>query len=101
VCDLAESIITLSQSNHQGIFHIGGSNWINRYEFAIKIADVYGLDASLIDRIKTADLNQPAPRPLQSGFITLKAQTQLGMKFHSATEGLQLMKQELESSSKN
>jgi dTDP-4-dehydrorhamnose reductase len=101
VCDLASAMIKLAETNHNGIFHICGSDWINRHEFTVKIAEIYGLDTSLIDRIKTADLKQPAPRPLQSGFITLKAQTQLGMKFLSATEGLKVMKQELESSINN
>ncbi len=40
VCDLATSMIKLSESNHKGIFHICGSDWINRYEFAVKIAEV-------------------------------------------------------------
>ena len=37
-----------------------------------------GYDPALINPIKTAQLDQPAPRPLRSGLVTLKAETELG-----------------------
>jgi len=38
--------------------------------------------------VKTADLHQPAPRPLKSGLITLKAETDLGITPSTIDEGL-------------
>jgi dTDP-4-dehydrorhamnose reductase len=58
----------------------------------MKLCDVYGYDKSLIKRIKTKDLNQPAPRPLNSGLITLKAETELGFRPMNTVEALQLLK---------
>jgi dTDP-4-dehydrorhamnose reductase len=101
VSDLAMAIIKSFELNRQGIFHIGGGEQLSRFDFAVKAAEIFGLDASLIKRIKTGDLNQPSPRPMLSGFITLKAETQLGMHFLNVTEGLTLLKREMHYNSKN
>jgi dTDP-4-dehydrorhamnose reductase len=101
VGDLALAMIKAFELNREGIFHIGGGEQISRYDFAIKAATIFGLDVSLIKRIKTSDLNQDAPRPMISGFITLKAETQLGMHFLTATEGLTLLKHELQHVGRN
>jgi dTDP-4-dehydrorhamnose reductase len=49
----------------------------------------------LIKKIKTVELNQPARRPLKSGLITIKAQSELGYKPHTIHQTLELMKTEL------
>ena len=46
-------------------------------------------------KIKTEELNQPARRPLKSGLITIKAQSELGYKPHTIIQTLELMKKEL------
>jgi dTDP-4-dehydrorhamnose reductase len=101
VSDLALAMIKTFELNRQGIFHIGGGEQLSRYDFAIRTAEIFGLDASLIKRIKTCDLKQSSPRPMISGFITLKAETQLGLHFLNLTEGLTLLKRELQYNSKN
>lgn len=65
--DLALGIWKLVQGGHSGIFHLAGSEWNSRYEWAQAIADHYGLDKSLIHPCHTADLKQAARRPLKSG----------------------------------
>jgi dTDP-4-dehydrorhamnose reductase len=101
VGDLALAMIKAFELKREGIFHVGGSDQLNRYDFALRIAEIFNLDASLIKRIKTSELVQASPRPMISGFITLKAETQLGMHFLSVKEGLTLLKHELQSSGKN
>jgi dTDP-4-dehydrorhamnose reductase len=96
VSDLAEAMIKIFELGRQGIYHVAGAENISRYEFALRTAQVFGLDAALIDRIKTSDLHQAAPRPMMSGFILKKAEKELGIRFHNATEGLLMLKQELE-----
>lgn len=80
VDDLVDAISRVVEYNKTGLFHVGGAEFLNRYEFALKIADFGGFDKSLITPVKTAMLNQPARRPLNSGLITLKAETELGYK---------------------
>ena len=101
VGDLALAIIKAFELNREGIYHVGGGNQLSRYDFAVQTAQVFHLDASLIKRIKTSDLVQASPRPMISGFITLKAETQLGLHFLTVQEGLTLLKHELQSNGRN
>jgi dTDP-4-dehydrorhamnose reductase len=101
VSDLAMAMIKAFELNREGIFHIGGGDQLSRYDFALQAAEVFGFDASLIKRIKTSDLMQASPRPMVSGFITLKAETQLGLRFLKSKEGLTLLKHELQNNGRN
>jgi dTDP-4-dehydrorhamnose reductase len=101
VGDLAMAMIKAFELDREGIFHVGGGDQLSRYDFALQTAEVFNLDVSLIKRIKTHDLIQASPRPMISGFITLKAETQLGMRFLTVKEGLTLLKHELQSNGRN
>jgi dTDP-4-dehydrorhamnose reductase len=75
-----------------GVYNIAGRDIVNRYEFALALARVFGFDQDLITPIKTMQLRQPALRPLKSGLITLKAETELGYKPSSVEQGLLVFK---------
>lgn len=90
--DLARAIFRIIERNKWDLFHISGSELIDRYSFALKIADVFKLDKSLIAPITTPELNQPAPRPLKSGFILDKAKAELGIEMSNIEEGLKILK---------
>ncbi len=89
--DLAGAISRIVQLEKTGTYNIGGSELLSRYEFTQKIAEFFNLDFSLVKQIVTKDLNQPAPRPLKSGLINLKAETELGYKPRLLNECFQLM----------
>lgn len=93
--DLVNGISKVIEFDKTGIYNIAGPEFLNRYEFTLKIADYFGLDKTLISEITTAELNQVAPRPLKSGLIILKAETELGYKPHSIVETFKLMQKEL------
>ena len=93
--DLVAAINKIIKLKKEGIYNIGGREMISRYDFALRIADYFGFDKSLIQKIITKDLNQPALRPLKSGLITLKAETELDYKPHSIEETFELMKNDL------
>ncbi|MBN2572911.1 MAG: dTDP-4-dehydrorhamnose reductase [Ignavibacteriales bacterium] len=86
VDDLVDAIGRVIEYKKKGLFNIGGAEFLNRYEFALRIADFFGFDKSLITPVKTEVFNQPARRPLKSGLITLKAETELGYKPSSYEE---------------
>ena len=90
-----QAISKVSEFKKQGIYNIGGREFLTRFEFCKIIADVFGLDKSLIKPILTEQLNQKAKRPLKSGLLTLKSETELGYKPHTIREALVLMKREL------
>jgi dTDP-4-dehydrorhamnose reductase len=95
VDDLVQAISKVIEYRKQGTYNIGGKEFLSRYDFAKKIADVFELGKTFITPITTKELNQPAKRPLKSGLITLKAETELGYKPYSINESLTLIKKEL------
>jgi len=76
-------------SGINGLLHWGDDDWINRYEFANKIADVFNLKKSLIKPIKTSELDQTARRPLKGGLDSEFAQAELNLEPPSVEECLQ------------
>ncbi len=93
--DMVQAISKVIEYKKFGVYNIGGKEFLSRYDFTMKIADFFQLDKSLISPITTPELNQAAPRPLKSGLLILKAQTELGYKPHSIDESLAKMKKEL------
>ncbi|HWP82142.1 MAG TPA: dTDP-4-dehydrorhamnose reductase [Bacteroidota bacterium] len=101
VADLAYAMIKIFELDKTGLFHVCGSEQVSRYDFALRTAEVFGLDSGLIQRTKTADLHQPAARPPVTGFITLKAETELGLKPMNVIQGLTLLRKELQTARGN
>lgn len=95
--ELARALRILAEagSAKRGVYHLSGSEVIDRYRFAVKIAEVFDLDASLIQPIQTSDLKQAAPRPLRSGFDISKAVSELNISMSDVVGGLQKFKAEL------
>jgi dTDP-4-dehydrorhamnose reductase len=93
--DLVFAISKIVDYKKDGLYHIGGKEFLSRFDFTLKIADFFDLDKNLIVPIKTEELNQAAKRPLKSGLITLKAESELGYSPRETEETFQLMKTEL------
>jgi len=93
--DLISAIAKVIETKKKGIYNIGGSQLLSRLEFTYKIANYFDLDKSLITEIVTAELHQPATRPLKSGLVNLKAETELSYRPHKIDETLFLMKRYL------
>ncbi len=93
--DLSSAISKIIEFDKEGVYNIGGAELLSRLDFTYKIADYFKLDKSLITPIITSDLNQPAPRPLNSGLINLKAETELNYHPLPIEKTLFLMKRSL------
>ena len=93
--DLVQAISKVIEFGKQGIYNIGGKEFLSRFDFTLRIAEFFNLDKKFIIPIKTSELNQPAPRPLKSGLLILKAETELSYCPHSINESLAIMKKEL------
>ena len=93
--DLVQAINKIIEFRKQGIYHIGGREFLNRFEFCEIIAEIFSLNKNLIKPILTEHLKQQAKRPLKSGLLTLKSETELGYKAHTIGEALAIMKREL------
>ena len=90
--DLAYGTLKIVEKDCKGIYNIAGGDIISRLEYAYKVCEVFKLNKKLITPIKTSQLNQPAPRPLNSGLITYKAEAEFGFKTMDSLEGLRYLK---------
>jgi dTDP-4-dehydrorhamnose reductase len=61
---------------------------MSRYDMALRIAEFFKVDGSLIQPVTSAELQQPARRPHRSGLVSLKAETDLLMRMRDFTQGL-------------
>lgn len=88
VHDLARALSELSQRDAEGLFHLGGTTFLTRDDLVRRVARRFGLDASGVTTMTTADAGQAAPRPLRSGLRTEKIEQLLGWSPASLDEGL-------------
>ncbi len=93
--DLAMAIKLLIEKDSYGIFHVVGDECDNRFNFSLKLADIFGFDKALISPIKTAELNQKAPRPLKSSFKLDKLYAEIDFKLSNIEAGIKKIKDKL------
>ncbi len=93
--DLAMGCFLAEDQNAQGLFNISGKDFMNIFDLVNAIANYYALDATLIKRSSSTNLNQPAKRPPITGFKLDKAMRVLNYQPHSFDEGLEIVKQQL------
>ena len=95
--DLADACMAAASKRAKGIYHVSGNEQMSILQAAEMTADFFGLDKSYINHVTTAELKQPALRPLVTGFIVEKAMRDLDYKPHSFAEGLEIVRQQLSS----
>lgn len=98
--DLALAVVRATERKRLGLYHLSGPEMISRYEFALRVAEAYQLDASLVLPTTIAELKRQIPtraeRPARSALVSLKAQTDLGLRLSNIVEGLQVMERGLQ-----
>ncbi len=95
VDDLAYAITSAIELGRTGLYHVAGRDIVSRFDFACRLARIFGFDEALITPIKTSLLKQPAPRPLKSGLVTLKAEVELGLRPAGVNEGISILKNQM------
>lgn len=95
--DLAEGCYLAAKKKAKGIYNISGKDFLSPYDIAIKTAEFFNLDRSLIKATDSTAFVQPARRPLKTGFIIDKARKELGYEPHSFEEGLAILSRQLSS----
>ena len=89
--DLAMGCYLAAKKKATGIYHISGEDFMSPYDIAIKTADFFKLDKSLIKATDSTQFRQAAVRPLKTGFIVNKAKRDLDYKPRSFSEGLAIL----------
>lgn len=94
--ELAEGIQLLIKASKYGIYNIAGAEYLSRYDFALKVAEVFGFSTKLIAPITTDQLMQKSPRPMRGGLRIEKAKTELGYRPKPITEILEYLGRKME-----
>jgi len=88
--NLAAGIWRIVMMKKSGVFHVCGSENVDRYSFTHDIAKMFGLDQNLVIPITSGDLGQAAKRPLKIGLDISRAEEELDMRFMGIKEGLEI-----------
>lgn len=86
--DLADGCLAIIKESHKGIFHLAGPETLSIYAIGLRVAQYLNVDPSLVLPIDSSTLNQPAPRPIRTGFNLNKANAELGYHPHTIEETL-------------
>jgi dTDP-4-dehydrorhamnose reductase len=88
VADLADGIDRVVRFGRSGVYHVSGREYMSLFDFAQVVAEEFDLDKSLISPVTSEDFKLAAPRPPKTGFIILKAETELGYRPRSLRSAL-------------
>jgi len=70
--DIARSMFLLLRDGKTGIYHIGGTDYCNRVQLALRVLQYFPDAEYDLISMSTDELKQPAARPLIGGFVTMK-----------------------------
>jgi dTDP-4-dehydrorhamnose reductase len=70
--DIARSMFLLLRDGKTGIYHIGGTDYCNRVQLALRVLQYFPDAEYDLIPLSTDELKQPAARPLIGGFVTMK-----------------------------
>lgn len=89
--DCALAIWEIIDKEKNGIYHVAGADRIDRYQFALLTAEIFHLDAGLIEPVANDYFPSIAPRPKDTTYDISKLTTELKLKVKGIKEGLQYM----------
>ncbi|MBU2574400.1 MAG: SDR family oxidoreductase [Elusimicrobia bacterium] len=89
--ELADFILELAQAGKSGVYNVAGADRLNRYEFALKACEAFGFKKDFLKPVATAELKQPAPRPLNAGLKMDKLLAALGRAPAGAEKNLKII----------
>jgi len=84
--------ISMFEGEDKGIFHLSGGECVSRYEMGRLVADVFGLDETLIRPISIKEAGMSAPRPTMSCLSVAKVEAELNTSIPSLREALEDMR---------
>lgn len=88
VDDFVKSILLIITNDVSGLFHATGKTCINRYEFAIKLANSFSYDKNLIKPVTSIEKKQDAPRPISTCLDSSKFEQKINYEFLDIINGI-------------
>jgi len=90
VPDFVNATMKLMKLKKEGVFHVSGSDFLNRYDWAILTAKIFQLNPDLIKSINSSSLNLSAKR-VNGNLSNEKLFRETGIKMRGIKEGLMEM----------
>ena len=91
VDDLSKMILEILERDLSGIYHASGKTCLNRYDFALKLAEKFGLDQKLVVPTLSAQNLQLAPRPKNGCLDSTKLEKLAEIEFSDIDSGISYM----------
>ena len=88
VDDIAKSILLIITLGISGLYHATGKTCINRYDFAVELANSFGYDKNLIKPITSLGKKQDAPRPISTCLDSSKLEGMMNYQFLDIKNGI-------------
>lgn len=92
--NMVQAVKELIETDKTGVYHVAGSELMDRYTFARNVADVFELNEGLLIPVTTEEVGQKARRPLKAGMKIIKVQKDISIHLMGIREGLEEMKKE-------
>jgi len=92
----ADAIWRIVTLDKRGLFHVGGAERTNRYDFARLTADVFGYDKNLIEPVNSNYFQGITKRMYDTTYSTQKMEKELKIRPLTLREGLTHMKNNYE-----
>jgi dTDP-4-dehydrorhamnose reductase len=93
VNDLAEALLALLDQKLPGLYHVVGSEGVSKYEFARRVASMFGFDPGQVVSTRIADAGLKARRPMNTSLNTGKISEVLGRAMPDVEAGLRRFSQ--------
>jgi len=89
VNDAIDVVWELLNRGTQGIVHVGGAERISKHDFALQLADTFGLPHSHVTPLSIRDFDFQAIRPRDMSLSTAKAERLIGHAMPRVRDGLE------------
>ena len=93
VNELVDGVVAIHKKDIAGLFHFGGGEKVSRYEFALKVAEIFELDKTLINPVESSELGWKAYRPKDTTLNNCKIENKIKIKLKTVDECLKEIKQ--------
>lgn len=92
---LANMIMEIIENKITGIYHLAGATPMNRFNFAMLLAETFFFEKTLITPIKSSEMKWLANRPINTSLNVRKASLNLKCKPFKIQKALQILKKEM------
>jgi len=90
VPDFIHTVEKLLKGNYEGIFHLVGSDFINRFQWALTVANVFNFKKELIEKIDSSELDLSVKRT-NVHLSNKKVEEKINHKMIGVEEGAKMM----------